>query len=173
MDLTPQRPTFPGKPLVTNPVRNLITQMEHMLDLPSIDKYVPVVSKCGLGKTQGTKGTARGVQFDSYWEFAFYIYKSEIEGKTIIRNTEDAFDYTREDGRPAKFYPDFKVDGMYYEVKGRFRSDDLLKREATIGLVTFIDEHDMKPILREVYRFKPNWKSEYFEISSGIHYGKH
>ena len=156
----------PYAPLPVNPVRDMLQVIEHITDLPDISKYTPVVSKCGLGKTQGTKGTARGMQFDSYWEFGFYIYEAEIQGHSVVRNTKDSFDYTNSEGKPAKFYPDFKVDGRFYEIKGRFRPDDLLKREQTQGLVTFLDGAAMKPILKEVYKFRPNWKDEYLETTS-------
>lgn len=160
-----------GCPLPPNPLRDMRIKLEHATDLPSIKKYVPVTSKCGLGKSQGTKGQARGISFDSYWEFAFYIYTTEIENRVCIRNTTDSFTYIDEEGKKAKFYPDFKVDGVYYEIKGIYRPNDLLKKDYCTGLVTFLGPAEMKPIIKAVYSYRPNWKDEYIEVKKQITYG--
>lgn len=144
----------------------------HITDLPSIQKYTPVVSKSGLGKKQGVQGIFRGMECDSYWEAAWYIYQSDIMGNTVTRNTKDFFRYTNENGEEAKFYPDFKMAGQYHEIKGVYRTNDLLKKDATLGIVTFWGPSEMKDIIKAVYKHDPNWKTEYLEITHKTKYGK-
>jgi len=58
-----------------------------------------------------------GTWFDSSWELAYYIW---------LRDTNQNFEfhpdslgtYTGDDGKEHKYYPDFKVDGEYQEIKG-------------------------------------------------------
>lgn len=72
----------------------------------------------------------------------------------------------------CKFYPDFTVDGSYYEIKGIYRTKDLLKKQATLGRVTFIGPDEIKPIIKEVYAKYPNWKEWYHEEKHHTRLGK-
>lgn len=159
-------------PIVPNPVRDMQKTMETITLRAQKDVYTPIVSKCGLGKKQGVKGIFRGMECDSYWEAAWYIYQVDIMGNNVSRNTTNAFEYTNENNEKARFYPDFKMNGIFHEIKGIFRPNDILKKEATLGLVTFWGPDEMKPILKEVYRHDPNWKTEYMEITHSTKYGK-
>ena len=116
-----------------------------------------------VSNKQGTQGTYNGIQFDSYWEFAFYLYHSQIRGAYVVRNTTECFTYLDENFKPCKFYPDFNVDGRFYEVKGIFRPKDILKKQATLGRVIFIGPDEIKPIVKEVYAKIPRWKEMYKE----------
>lgn len=60
--------------------------------------------------------TYENVSFDSSWELAFYIYNKD-NNQNIIRCTK-GFPYTGNDGSSHMYYPDFEIDGMYYEIKG-------------------------------------------------------
>ena len=157
-----------------NPVAEMRVKIKRACALPSNKSYLQPVSKCGLGKKQGVKGTFRGMQLDSFWEAAFYIWMVDIRGSTCIRNTKDFFKYTDENGKPAKFYPDFKTpDFGFCEIKGIFRPNDQLKKEATAGMVKFFGPYEMKKILKEVDKYNPRWREEYSQTSSQkIHYGK-
>lgn len=155
----------------SNPTLEIKRIIKDITNLPSIKKYTPVTSKCGLGKSQGTKGEARGMEFDSYWEFAWYIYQVDIQGNIVTRNTKDSFEYYNENNEKAKFYPDFKMHGQFYEIKGIYRPNDLLKKDATLGLVTFIGPEEMKSIIQAVYKHDPDWKTEYMEITHKTKYG--
>lgn len=164
---------YPEPPMLIDPVSEMQARISSILDKSFSEKFTPVVSKCGLGKTQGTKGTFRGMSCDSYWEAAWYIYQVDIQGNFVTRNTKDSFEYINADGQKARFYPDFKMQGRYHEIKGRFRENDILKKEATEGIVTFWDGNAMKPILKAVYEFNPKWRDEYIETTShAIAYGK-
>lgn len=165
-------PKFPSAPRVDNPIFDMKKTIESITTLPDIIKFVPVTSKCGLGKKQGTKGLFRGIECDSYWEAAWYIYQVDIKGNVVTRNTAESFTYINENNEKARFFPDFKMQGCFHEIKGIFRTNDILKRDATLGLVTFWGPEEMKPILKEVYNFNPKWKDEYTEITHSTKYGK-
>ena len=126
-----------------------------------------------LNSKQSTQGSYNGIQFDSYWEFAFYLYHSKIRGAYVTRNTTESFDYVDENHKMCKFYPDFTVDGQYYEIKGIYRTKDLLKKQATLGRVTFIGPEEIKPIIKAVYARIPNWKELYHEEKHKTKLGKY
>lgn len=113
-----------------------------------------------LGKSPIEKGSYDSVQFDSKWEAAFYIFFKEIKGCVVERNKEDYLLYLSADGKERKFYYDFTVNGAKYEVKGRFRPDDL-EKQAQCREVTFYSAEDMKPLIKAVNAYKPNWRAEY------------
>lgn len=62
-------------------------------------------------------GYYKGIKCDSGWELAFLVYMLD-NGKNIYRNKE-GFDYFV-GNKKHRFYPDFIMDGVYYEIKGRF-----------------------------------------------------
>lgn len=55
---------------------------------------------------------------DSSWELAFIIYCLDNDIH-VIRNSE-YFVFTTKDGKHSKFYPDFIIDDVYYEIKGGY-----------------------------------------------------
>lgn len=162
-----------GLPVIEKPLVEMKIKIKNITKLPSNKKFVPIVSKCGLGKKQGTKGIFRGIGMDSYWEAAFYIWMVDIKKTSCTRNTRDFFIYTDENGKQSKFYPDFFTNEYgFCEVKGIFRPNDLLKKSATIGAVKFFGPIEMKKIIKEVYKFNPNWKAEYIAQPNNLKYGK-
>lgn len=60
-------------------------------------------------------GTYKGTHCDSSWELAFVMYMID-NNIAFIRNTKEWFTYTYK-GKEHLFYPDFIVDGEYYEIK--------------------------------------------------------
>lgn len=56
-------------------------------------------------------------KFDSSYELYFYIYNKD-NGKNIIRNKEKYFEYLYKDGKTHKYFPDFEIDGNFFEIKG-------------------------------------------------------
>jgi hypothetical protein len=132
---------------------------ERSLDyIPDYDKPLP--NSSGLGGPQGKRCTYDGCQFDSMWEYAFYRYHKEIKGSVITRNETEYIPYIDENGKNRKFYYDFVVDGMPYEVKGIMRPTDMAKMQATGGQVTFVTKVEMQPILKELSQRYPNWKND-------------
>jgi hypothetical protein len=113
---------------------------------------------------QGTKGFADGERFDSYWEYAFYLYQKECNAAVVIRNHTDNFPYTDENGKLRKFYPDFIVNGNYYEVKGWLRPSDHCKMDQNPN-VNFVFGDDIKPMVQWLNQHHPKWRDEYQELS--------
>lgn len=56
------------------------------------------------------------IVFDSSWELAFWIFHKDFNHQ-ILREPY-ALDYYTPDGKNHKYFPDFKVDGILYELKG-------------------------------------------------------
>lgn len=69
--------------------------------------------------------TYQGIQFDSSWELAFYIYCID-HGYSISREPT-YFEYTSIDGKPHKYVVDFLVNGVFYEVKSNYLMESLTK----------------------------------------------
>lgn len=61
-------------------------------------------------------GWYKGIYCDSSWELAFLVYCLD-NNKKVIRE-ERGFNYIYKN-KTHKYYPDFKVDNIYYEIKGR------------------------------------------------------
>ena len=60
--------------------------------------------------------TYEGLQFDSSWEVAFYIFHKDA-GHDIVLHPRHGFEYYHNDKRHW-YFPDFIVNGKYYEIKG-------------------------------------------------------
>lgn len=67
------------------------------------------------GSGRGKKGWYCGYFCDSSWELAFVLFNID-HGITFQRNTQ-SFDYLFND-KMHKYFPDFLVSGVYYEIKG-------------------------------------------------------
>lgn len=73
----------------------------------------------------GTRYKYDGIKFDSSYEIAFYIWHKE-HGSNISRCT-DYFSY-KCGNKTHRYFPDFKIDDTYYEIKGKhLLSDDRTK----------------------------------------------
>lgn len=120
----------------------------------------PVVNT-GFHRPQGIKGTGPdGTEFDSRWEFAFYTYHKTLCGDTCVRNRNDSIKYIDDSGKNCSFYPDFIVNGVYYEVKGRWRPKDL-EKQRQCPQVVFVAADEMKKIIKELNLKLPHWQKLY------------
>lgn len=124
----------------------------------------PQTTASGLRGPQGTKNTWDGETFDSKWEYAFYRYHKEVCGDIIKRNHSEWFPYYDNNGKQRKFYYDFDVNSVPYEVKGIFRESDLLKQQSTAGIVVFVTGDDIKPMMKELDAKVPTWRTDCIEI---------
>lgn len=141
-----------------------VDEMEEYID--NIDKLINLDVTIGTGKPhspQGTKGTADGEKFDSIWEYVFYLYQKEYNNSIVIRNHTDNFPYTDENGKIRKFYPDFIVNGVYYEVKGWLRPSDQCKMDQNPNVI-FVFGDDIKPMKEWLNKHHPKWRQEYQEL---------
>ena len=60
-------------------------------------------------------GFYKGIECDSSWELAFLLYHLD-KGNNIERNKKGFIYYINES--PHQYFPDFIIDGIYYEIKG-------------------------------------------------------
>lgn len=153
-----------------NPVLEMKNKIANMCDISKL-KYKASSSGITSNK-QSKQGVYNGIEFDSYWEFAFYLYWTKIMNCYVNRNTTRCFPYINEQGKKSRFFPDFEVNGTFYEVKGIYRERDLIKKNATIGQVTFWGPDEMRPVLKIVKEKIPNWRDLYFENTHLTKLGK-
>lgn len=62
-------------------------------------------------------GYYQGILCDSSWELAFLLY--HLDNNLNIKRNTDYFEYTY-NGKVHKYFPDFIIDNVYYEIKGRY-----------------------------------------------------
>lgn len=146
-------------PFYVDEMEDYIDNIDHLVNLDCV-----VNAAMKPHGQQGKKGFADGERFDSQWEFAFYTYQKECVGAVVTRNHSDNFPYTDENGKLRKFYPDFIVNGNYYEVKGWLRPSDQCKMDQN-PQVTFVFGDDIKPMIQWLNQHHPKWRDEYQEIN--------
>lgn len=144
-------------PFYVDEMEEYIDKIDHLTDLD-----VTVNAAMKPHGQQGIKGFADGERFDSYAEFAFYLFNKD-NGSVVIRNHTDNFPYTDENGKLRKFYPDFIVNGLYYEIKGFLRPTDQCKMDQN-PQVTFVFGDDIKPMIQWLNQHHPRWRDEYQEL---------
>jgi hypothetical protein len=76
----------------------------------------------------GIKGSYQGIHCDSTWELAFLIFN--LDHLNHIERAKNPLFYVDQTGMTKKYYPDFKVNGVLIEIKGRFTEIDRLKLKA-------------------------------------------
>lgn len=135
-----------------------ISQQIHKYELLG-DYSKPAPNTPMSHNVQGVKSTYNGESFDSYWEVAFYRYMREIEHHVVVRNYDKYVLYTNAEGKVAKFYYDFEVDGIMSECKGRWRPNDLCKMQQC-PQVKFYDGTQIKPMIKELNKAIPKWKED-------------
>ncbi len=95
------------------------------------------------------KGWFRGIFCDSTWELAFVIYQTD-HGHSITRNRQ-WWEYTDPiTGLIRKYYPDFRVDGTLYEVKGLLSPLDQVKISAVPEPVHLTAETELLPMFNYI-----------------------
>lgn len=98
---------------------------------------------------QSKKYIYDNISFDSSWEVAFYIFHRDLNHK-IVREPM-YFVYFDEKGKKHKYFPDFDVDGLIYELKGDNFMKELIgtpKLNCMINNNVIIYNYEqMKPIL--------------------------
>ena len=92
-------------------------------------------------------GFYKNIKCDSSWELAFLVYC--IDAGFDIKRNKIGFDCFY-DNKKHKYYPDFVVDGVFYEIKGKYREYDKCKIEQfrKNHTLVVIDNDSIKPYLR-------------------------
>ena len=70
----------------------------------------------GFSKYHRSKYVFKGLNFDSSWELAYYIYQKE-HNTPIERNVDKFFEYNFL-GKKHRYFPDFDIKGKMVEIKG-------------------------------------------------------
>lgn len=89
-------------------------QSQHMLD-----NYRSGISHTTVRKRY-KYGTYKNIPCDSSWELAFVMYLTDHK-IDFVRNTSEYFSYNYK-GKEHLFFPDFLIEGVYYEIKN-YESD--------------------------------------------------
>ena len=76
---------------------------------------------CREGSGKSKSGWYKGYYCGSSYELAWIIY--HIDHKIKFQRNYEGFDYVY-DGKIHKYYPDFIIDNVYYEIKGFKRTHD-------------------------------------------------
>jgi hypothetical protein len=117
-----------------------------------------------MKKSNIKKGIVDGERFDSMWEAAYYIWARDVKGYSIIRNKSDFLTYIDALGKQRKFFPDFKCNNEFIEVKGRWRESDTMKQEQNPE-VKFVTSPEINEIIKEVEQKFPHWRQRYIIVN--------
>lgn len=137
------------------------TYIDHIADLPEM---LPATSYTNRGP-QGTRCEYDGVVFDSKWEYIFYRYNKEIKGLVVERNKSEFFQYTDDTGKRRRFFYDFRVSGIPYEVKGILRPADACKM-AQCPNVHFVFGDEINLMRKELDKKIPSWPRDFKELKN-------
>ena len=111
-------------------------------------KKSPTMGGLREGSGRGKKGWYKGFYCRSTWELAWLIY--HLDNNKKILQTNEWFEYEFK-GKKHKYYPDFLMDNIWYEIKGRRRGNYGEQVEAKIKYFPFtlkiIDDIEIKPYL--------------------------
>lgn len=97
-------------------------------------------------------GFYKGMWCDSRWELAFLIYC--LDNKINIIKCNEYFEYIL-NNKTHRYYPDFKINNVYYEIKGRWRQNlnNKLNSVRAKGFeIKLVVKEDMKPYLEYCYK---------------------
>lgn len=100
--------------------------------------------------TYGKSGYYQGIYCASSWELAFLIYNKDL-GKEIKR-CDLTFNYVMKDIQHT-YFPDFIMDNIIYEVKGRELEDVEFKTKAVIEKgykIEVIRKKEITPIIKAI-----------------------
>ena len=112
-------------------------------------KKNPLSGGLRRGSGRGKKGWYKGYWCDSSWELAWVIYN--LEHNINFERNHEGFEYIYK-GKKRKYYPDFIINEIYYEIKGR-RCYEEMDNENKEKIKQFKKElkvlytKDMKPYL--------------------------
>lgn len=122
-----------------------------------------------LNKTNIKKGyDINGNTYDSFAEYTFFKYMTLVEKATVERNEKSEYlDYYDENNKLRKYYPDFKVNGVWCEVKGRYTEKDRCKREQHPEVEWYFQE-DINRFRQYLNQNFPDWKKDFNQTNITI-----
>lgn len=129
------------------------------------DVEVQIKANSPLRRATAKKGIANGVQYDSFAEYTFMKYEEKACHSAVERNNKAKFlPYIDEECKQRKWYPDFIVNGVFYEVKGMMRAKDHLKK-AQHPEVEWIFQDDCNRMAKELDEKSPGWRDDFIQTS--------
>ena len=127
------------------------------------DLSTPIRPNSPTNKAIAKKGFAYGVQYDSFAEYTFMKYKEKIEHSIVERNCKSKFlIYIDDQCKQRKWYPDFIVNGVFYEVKGIMRPKDYQKK-AQHPEVEWVFSEDCKRMAKELDEKNAGWRNDFIQ----------
>lgn len=106
-----KHPSVKNKPYETYKSR---TGYDHPLKNPEVKNKM--VKEFGqIGRVRGY--CYQGIHFDSSWELAVYIWLTD-HNKKFLYHPPIPFKYIGDDNKEHEGYPDFLIEGKFYELKG-------------------------------------------------------
>lgn len=135
---------------------------EDLCKLPSINTF----ANTSLKKSKIKKGVnSRSEKFDSFAEYTFAQYMRLIKGFAVERNHQTQFlTYIDEKGKQRKFYPDFIVNGLYCEIKGRYSEKDICKKDQHPEVEWYF-QPQINEMAAELDKNFKNWKDDFFRTN--------
>ena len=135
-------------------------------DIVTDSSTTPAIkSNTPLHKSNIKKGYSKGNKYDSFAEFTFCSYMERIKGFFVERNQKSIFlPYTDETGKTRKYYPDFIVNGVFYEVKGRIRPKDEQKRRQHPEVV-FVFQSEINDMAKELDKSCTGWRNDFIQTN--------
>ena len=124
-------------------------EMERRRKISNSMKKNPLGGGLRKGSGRGKKGWYKNHFCDSTWELAWVIY--HLEKDISFKRNIEYFEYEFK-GKIKKYYPDFIIKDIYYEIKGRREYKDLDdqtrdKIDQFKGNLKVLFQKDMKPYL--------------------------
>lgn len=96
----------------------------------------------------GKKGVYKELIYQSSWELAWLIYN--FEHGNIPTRISFHIKYINENGKLSKYFPDFELNGEYYEIKGFWSNKTELKLQAAKDQnikIKLLTKTEIKPYL--------------------------
>lgn len=97
------------------------------------------------GSGRAKTGWYNGFYCGSTYELAFLIW--HLDHNSNIQRCTKSFDYEY-DNKKRKYHPDFEIDGLIYEIKGRYSDIDTVKIKSANAIL--IDKDDIKQYIKYV-----------------------
>jgi hypothetical protein len=146
------RKTIKGKS--TGKAKTPEKELERKFKISSAMKNNPRGGGLRKGSGRGKKGSYQGYWCDSSWELAWVIYN--LEHDIVFTRNQEGFSYVFE-GTSSLYYPDFIIEGQYYEIKGRRDWNGLDKKSKEkirqfTGKLSVLYTTDMQPYLEYAVR---------------------
>ena len=101
---------------------NCLNQLMSINTKKSVENHGGNLNAKGSGAYK--RGYYHSIKCDSSWELAFVVY--QLDHNILVTRNTQAFSYVFENIQ-HDYYPDFVVDGTYYEIKGYKRANTQAK----------------------------------------------